>query len=141
MTESLEDLEETDGRAAFSLFSEPKRDDPMKCKVFSARTHEALEEGINTWLETHPVTPKKMRFEYSAVCLEDPTAHIIEYTLVMFYAPRHVSFMSRHPSTLARKDADEPGDEPTRTYLGLGSKWLGSCRERIFLWDAQAGMC
>jgi hypothetical protein len=59
----------------------------MKCKVFSSRTRKELEKAINEWLETHPVTPETMRFEYGAVYCEDPDEHIIEHTVVVFYVP------------------------------------------------------
>lgn len=67
----------------------------MRCKVFSARTRKALEEAVNKWLETNPVSPDTMRFEYSAVYCEDPTEHIIEHTLVLFYVPMVPIFRDR----------------------------------------------
>lgn len=61
----------------------------MKCKIFTAHQRQALEDQVNQWLESNPVTPDSMRFEYGAICLEDlvePDA-VIEHTLVLFYVP------------------------------------------------------
>ena len=59
----------------------------MKCKIFHARSVVALEDAINKWLETHPVSPDSMRFEFSTVYGEDEVEHILFHTLVLFYVP------------------------------------------------------
>ncbi len=59
----------------------------MKCKVFEARSRSDLEEQVNQWLETHPVSPESMRFEYACVSLEDSIQFVLEHTLVLFYVP------------------------------------------------------
>lgn len=59
----------------------------MKVKIFGSRTRPDLEKQVNTWLETHPVSPDSMRFQYGAIYMDDPEQHIVEHTLVLFYVP------------------------------------------------------
>lgn len=59
----------------------------MECKIFAARSRADLQEKVNAWLATHPVTPESMRFQFSSVYMEDPDQHIIEHTLILFYVP------------------------------------------------------
>ena len=59
----------------------------MECKIFASKSRVKLEEQVNEWLNTHPVSPDTMRFQFSSVYLDDPDTHIIEYTLVLFFIP------------------------------------------------------
>ena len=59
----------------------------MKFKIFSSKTRMGLEEEIAKWLETHPVAPSTMSFQYSAFPHDDDTAMHTEYTLALFYVP------------------------------------------------------
>lgn len=59
----------------------------MRVKVFGARSRKDLEEKLNDWLTTHPVSPDGMHVEFAATYCDDPQEHIIEMTLVLFYIP------------------------------------------------------
>ena len=61
----------------------------MKCKIFVAHKRQALEDQVNQWLESNPVAPDSMRFEYGAICVEDLVEpdSTVEHTLVLFYVP------------------------------------------------------
>ncbi len=59
----------------------------MKVKIFYSRSRKDLEEKLNKWLETNPVSPDSMRFQVTSVLLDDPDEHIIEHTLFLFYVP------------------------------------------------------
>lgn len=59
----------------------------MECKIFYERSRVELQKQVNQWLETHPVTPDSMRFQFSTVSIEDVDAYRLEHTLVLFYVP------------------------------------------------------
>lgn len=59
----------------------------MRCKIFYGSNRQELEDMVNKWLETNPVTPDSMRFEFSTASVEDETSYKLEHTLVLFYVP------------------------------------------------------
>jgi hypothetical protein len=59
----------------------------MWCKIFSATNRKELEQQVNEWLKTHPVTPERTRFQFSTVSVADADSYKLEHTLVLMYVP------------------------------------------------------
>jgi hypothetical protein len=64
-----------------------KEQTKVECRIFWGQSQMKIQDEVNEWLKTHPVSPESMRFQFSTVVLEDPTEWILEHTLVVFYVP------------------------------------------------------
>jgi hypothetical protein len=62
----------------------------MNCKIFYASRRELLQKEVNEWLQTHPVSPESMHFQFSTVLIESDIDYKLEHTLVLFYVPMRI---------------------------------------------------
>lgn len=59
----------------------------MLCQIFFGGHRSQLQDQVNEWLKTHPVSPQTMHFQFSTVSIEDSDSYRLEHTLVLFYVP------------------------------------------------------